>query len=470
MSSISSDRLWSPPILIGALRVVDVTVILAAAVLAYFLRHGDLDLSFAYFMVIAIGVLLMTNTMQAAKLYVFDEIQRLPGQVYKLSMALPVVLLMLLALGFFTKTSGEFSRVWVALWFAISFVGLVAVRAALLVRLRSWQRRGLLTRNLVIIGAGELGQRLVRHLKAMGDPGVRLVGLFDDRRTRVPDEIEGLPVLGEVEDIAAFTRETRVDEIVIALPWDNEPRITACMEKLKTVPVNVDLCPDTIGFRLYNRGVRHLGGVPMLNVSEVPLSGWSLMVKAIEDRVLAGLIFIVLLPLFAAIAVFIKQGSPGPVFFRQRRYGFNNEVITVYKFRTMVDDAAYADGGRQATRGDPRVTRVGAFLRRHSLDELPQLINVIKGEMSIVGPRPHAVVHNEQYAALIDGYLGRHKVKPGITGWAQVNGLRGETDTLDKMEARVRHDIYYVDNWSLLFDLRILLLTLFVGFRSEHAY
>jgi putative colanic acid biosynthesis UDP-glucose lipid carrier transferase len=194
------------------------------------------------------------------------------------------------------------------------------------------------------------------------------------------------------------------------------------------------------------------------------------VVKAAEDRILATLILLLALPTLLTIAALVKLDSSGPVLFRQRRFGFKNDVFTVLKFRSMAADADRDGTVPQATRGDPRVTRLGAFLRRHSLDELPQFLNVIKGDMSIVGPRPHAVAHNEQYAGLIDDYLVRHKVKPGITGWAQVNGLRGETDTIEKMEARVQHDLYYVDNWSLLFDLRIILLTLFVGFRSDQAY
>jgi putative colanic acid biosynthesis UDP-glucose lipid carrier transferase len=208
----------------------------------------------------------------------------------------------------------------------------------------------------------------------------------------------------------------------------------------------------------------------MFNLWEPPLSSWSVVVKAAEDRILATLILLLALPTLLTIAAVVKLDSSGPVLFRQRRFGFKNDVFTVLKFRSMAADADRDGTVPQATRGDPRVTRLGAFLRRHSLDELPQFLNVIKGDMSIVGPRPHAVAHNEQYAGLIDDYLARHKVKPGITGWAQVNGLRGETDTIEKMEARVQHDLYYVDNWSLLFDLRIILLTLFVGFRSDQAY
>jgi Undecaprenyl-phosphate glucose phosphotransferase len=213
-----------------------------------------------------------------------------------------------------------------------------------------------------------------------------------------------------------------------------------------------------------------LAGVPMLAVLERPLSGWNFVLKALEDRVLAAILIVLFAPILLLIAVAIKLDSRGPVFFRQKRYGFNNNPITVYKFRSMHVGAASDDSVQQARRNDPRVTRVGAILRRTSLDELPQLFNVFSGEMSLVGPRPHAVVHNEQYAKIIDDYLSRHRVKPGITGWAQVNGLRGETDTPEKMARRVQFDLYYIDNWSLLFDVKILMLTPFLGFVNKNAY
>ena len=463
-------ELSSPAVVLGVLRVADLVVVVVAAVLAYWLRHGHIDAPFSYLVVTVIGAVLLANALHAGKLYVFESLMELTQQVHKLSMALPVVFLVLLALGYFTKTSEQLSRIWLLMWFGLSFAGLVSLRALLLLNLRSWQRRGWLTRNLLIVGAGETGQRLVHHLNAQADPALKILGLFDDRRTRVPSEVEGHAVIGVIDDIPEFIRANRVDEIIIALPWTNKPRLIECMDKLKSVPMAVRLCPDTMGFHLYNRSVSHLGGVPLFNVWEPPLSGWSVLVKAAEDRILAVLIVLLVLPTMLTIALLVKLDSPGPVLFRQRRFGFNNDVITVLKFRSMVENADPGDAVPQATRDDPRVTRLGAFLRRHSLDELPQFFNVIKGDMSIVGPRPHAVAHNEQYAALIDGYLARHKVKPGITGWAQVNGLRGETRTLEKMEARVQHDLYYVDNWSLLFDLRIILLTLFVGFRSDQAY
>ncbi|MCH7930015.1 MAG: undecaprenyl-phosphate glucose phosphotransferase [Proteobacteria bacterium] len=465
-----SDGFRSPTVVLGVLRLADVVVVGLSAGLAYWLRHGHLDAPFTYVVMTVIGVVLVANVLHAAKVYVFETALEFTAQVHKLSISLPMVFLILMALGYFTKTAEDLSRIWMALWFVLSFGGLVVVRTLLLIHLHHWQRRGWLTRNLVIIGAGETGRRLVRHLIDNAEPGTRLLGLFDDRRTRVPAEIEGYEVLGTVSDIVAYVRDHRVDEIIIALPWTNKPRVIDCMNKLRSVTSSVHLCPDTIGFHLYNRGVSHLAGLPLFQVWKPPLSGWSVVVKAVEDRVLSALILLLIIPTMAVIALLVKLDSPGPVLFRQKRYGFNNNLITVYKFRSMVADPASADGAQQATRDDARVTRLGGFLRRYSLDELPQFFNVLKGEMSIVGPRPHAVPHNEQYTEVINDYLARHKVKPGITGWAQVNGLRGETDLIEKMEARVEHDLYYVDNWSLLFDLRIILLTLLVGFQSKDVY
>jgi Undecaprenyl-phosphate glucose phosphotransferase len=279
-----------------------------------------------------------------------------------------------------------------------------------------------------------------------------------------------VPVLGTVDDLVERARHDHLDTIIVALPWASTDRVSACLEKLRMIPANVQLCPDVLRLGSPFRGVTSTSGVPMIKVFDRPLSGWSYFIKVAEDRVLAAILLILALPLFAGIAVLIKLDSPGPVFFRQPRFGFNNNVFTVYKFRTMYDGRPAEPGVPQATRDDARITRIGALLRRHSLDELPQLFNVLKGEMSIVGPRPHAVAHNQSYAPVINGYLARHRVKPGITGWAQVNGLRGETQAPEKMAARVQHDLFYIDNWSLLFDLRIIALTALVGFSGKHAY
>src|SRR6185437_7559524 len=230
------------------------------------------------------------------------------------------------------------------------------------------------------------------------------------------------------------------------------------------------LCAHSLRLNIPVRGFTSFAGLPLLHVFERPLGGWGGFWKGLEDRVLGSLILAISLPVMAAVAALIKLDSRGPVLFRQKRYGFNNNEITVFKFRTMHHDRSPDPTVPQARRNDPRVTRIGGLLRRTSLDELPQLFNVLRGDMSLVGPRPHAVAHNEQYAKIIDGYLGRHRVKPGITGWAQVNGLRGETDTPEKMRMRVQFDLFYIDNWSLLLDLKILLLTGFSGFVHRNAY
>ena len=269
-----------------------------------------------------------------------------------------------------------------------------------------------------------------------------------------------------------FAGTTAIDQIVITLPQHAATRRLACFEKLRHLPVDVRLSPDLPGLELAGRGMTELAGMPLLRVFDRPLTGWSAFAKGVEDRVLATLVLALAAPVMLGIALLIRLGSPGPVVYRQRRYGFDNRPIEVLKYRTMFVEQCDDDAGAlvSARRHDPRVTPIGRLLRRTSLDELPQFLNVLRGEMSIVGPRPHAVAHHERYAGLIDGYLARHRVKPGITGWAQVNGLRGEADTLARMQERVRYDLHYIENWSLLLDLRIILRTLLVGFSHPNAY
>jgi Undecaprenyl-phosphate glucose phosphotransferase len=465
----------SPAVVIGLLRVADAVIVLLAASAAWITRFHDepsKDLGIeAYATVLA--VLLTIHILQAAGLYNFSQLTNLFGQVGRLLLAWAAVMLSLLALGFITKMNREIaetSRLWVGLWFIYGFFGLFTARMVLKHQIQRWQAGGRLTRNLVVVGAGEHGQRLIEHLTRHGNTAERVIGVFDDRHSRVPEYVSGFPVLGSVNDLLTFARSSPIDQVIVALPWDAENRLLAWMKKLRSLPVDVRLCPDMIGFHLPHRQVTHVGGVPMLNVFDKPLAGWNYIVKSMEDRVLAAAILVLILPVLLVLCALIKLDSRGPVLFRQKRYGLNNEVIEVFKFRSMYIDRCEDQVVTQATRHDPRVTRIGRILRRTSLDELPQFLNVLGGTMSIVGPRPHAIAHNEQYSRLIDEYLARHRVKPGITGWAQVNGLRGETETLEKMEQRVRYDLYYIENWSLLFDIRIILRTLFVGFSHPNAY
>ncbi|MDH3663091.1 MAG: undecaprenyl-phosphate glucose phosphotransferase [Alphaproteobacteria bacterium] len=471
-----SRRDWLlPGVVVGMLRLSDALTVILASLIAYITRFRDFD-DLGTFQIYGcvIAVLLTINIFQLAGLYDFNKLANLYAQTPRLLGCWALVMIGLLALGFLAKVHlVASSRLWVAMWFGYGFVGFFAMRILLRHQIRRWQQAGRLARNVAIVGTGPHGKRLIEHMTGNRSQAERIVGVFTDlkRDADSVSSVGGYPVLGGIDDLVETARRSVIDQVIVALPCSAEQRILDLMKTLRSLPIDVRLCPDMIGFHLPDRTVSHVGGVPMLNVFEKPLTGWGLILKGMEDRVLAGLILLLISPLLLLITVLIKLDSRGPVLFRQKRYGFNNEVIEVLKFRSMYTDRCSPDSHvPQATKEDPRVTRVGRFLRRTSLDELPQFVNVLTGNMSIVGPRPHAVAHNEQYAGVIDQYLGRHRVKPGITGWAQVNGLRGETETLEKMEQRVRYDLYYIDNWSLLFDLRIIFRTLFVGFSDPNAY
>lgn len=320
--------------------------------------------------------------------------------------------------------------------------------------------------SAVIIGANDVSVRFANTITRNRNLSLQVAGYFDDRsEDRRPNGMSH-PMLGRMSDIAVYVRKHNIKMIIISQPISAQPRIRQLLDDLADTTASVYFLPDIYVFDLMQARFANLGGMPVIGIRESPFTGSSSLVKRISDLVLALMIQIMLTPLMLVIAVAIKATSSGPVIFRQRRYGLNGEEIIVYKFRSMT---VMEDGGKvvQAKKGDQRVTSIGAFLRRSSLDELPQFINVLQGRMSIVGPRPHAVAHNEQYRKLIKGYMLRHKVKPGITGWAQVNGLRGETETLDKMEARIEYDLDYLRNWSLWLDILIILRTVLVVLKRD---
>ena len=376
----------------------------------------------------------------------------------------PIVAL-LLFLGWASQTLNAFDTRVLLVW-------AIATPAALFVAHRLlpvlWPRvlaaEGL-RKTAVIAGANDLGRKLAAR---MSNPmlGVRCVGFFDDRDA---SRIEIKDTLGSISRLADFVRENQIDYIYIALPMASQPRILKLLEDLRDTTASIYFVPDIFVFDLIQARVGSIGGLPVVAVCETPFRGVNGVVKRISDVVFASLILLLISPLMLAIAVGVKLSSPGPILFKQRRYGLDGKRIVVYKFRSMTV-AEDGDVVKQATRNDSRVTKFGAFLRKTSLDELPQFINVLQGRMSIVGPRPHAVAHNELYRKLIRGYMIRHKVRPGITGLAQVNGYRGETDTVDKMKARIEYDLAYLRNWSLLLDLQIILKTVVVVLQKQNAY
>jgi putative colanic acid biosynthesis UDP-glucose lipid carrier transferase len=324
-------------------------------------------------------------------------------------------------------------------------------------------------RPALIVGAGELGAKVARALAADSLSGRDLLGFFDDRTAERLDPSTAGRVLGRLAELSREIDRLGVREVYITLPLGSQPRIQQLLEQLQGTTASLYFVPDVFGISIIQGRLQDLNGVPVVGICETPFTGTNGLVKRLSDIVLASLILLLIAPLLLVIAIGVKLSSPGPVIFRQRRNGLDGEEIEVYKFRSMrvMENGAAV---KQATKDDPRITRFGAFIRRTSLDELPQFVNVLQGRMSIVGPRPHAVAHNEEYRQLIKAYMVRHKVRPGITGWAQVNGLRGETDTIEKMRQRVEYDLQYLRNWSLALDLQIIVRTVRLMLFDRNAY
>jgi Undecaprenyl-phosphate glucose phosphotransferase len=381
---------------------------------------------------------------------------------------------MLLAGVFFLKVGYDFSRVWFALWYAAGATALLTQRFAVSSIVRHWTRQGRLFRRAAIYGGGTITEKLISELEIDVDSDVRIMGIFDDRGDERGDRIvSGYPRLGGRDDLVAFARKTRLDVVIIALPITAETRLLQLMQSLSILPTEVKMPAGSSQLRFTRDTYSRVGNVAMIDLLEKPIADWGTVAKWAFDKIVATLALILLAPVMLAVAVAIKLDSPGPVLFRQKRHGFNNELIEIFKFRSMYTDRCDKNAATLVSKNDPRVTSVGRFIRKTSLDELPQLFNVLTGGLSLVGPRPHALeakAAGRLYVAVVDGYFGRHKVKPGITGWAQINGWRGETDTPEKIQKRVEHDIYYIENWSLVLDVYILLKTPFALLKSENAY
>ena len=361
------------------------------------------------------------------------------------------------------------SSIYMFLIFSLCGIGLIRVSCFFL--LRTLSRRGIIGRNLAVLGVGPQGTRFLEKITRDPPYFTRVIGVFSDDPGFTATTHGGFPVLGDIRMLLAHARAGHVDDVVVAMPWSADRTVAATVETLKELPVNVYLGADLVGFDLTFRPV--IGSFSQLSMFEVtqrPISGWNAALKKVFDYLFSSIALFILSPLLLIVAAAIKLDSRGPVFFMQQRLGFNNQPFSIYKFRSMYVDADRDGTVRQARRGDPRVTRVGRIIRATSVDELPQLFNVLDGSMSLVGPRPHALSHNEEYGRQIRGYFARHKVKPGITGWAQVNGLRGETAEIERMRQRVEHDVYYTENWSLLFDIKIIVMTMFVVLFQRTAY
>ncbi len=420
-----------------------------------------------------LGSLFTIVVLHVGGLYKFENFRSTYSQATRACLLWSAAIVTLIVLAFLAKLSATYSRGWLLTWWASGSIALASVHVLAGHVLATWQQSGRLRRSIAIYGAGEAAQRVVTALKQRHYDDIDIVGIYDDRENRRPDQIEGYAVTGGLEALIDHNRRDPVETILIALPISAEDRIATLVDKLRSIPADIEVSLDINGRKLIHSGVVDIAGVPALRLVNRPLPDWHAIVKLIEDYVLGSIILLTISPLMLLIAVAIRLDTPGPIIFRQRRFGFNNKPIVVYKFRTMHDDMGDPSGTARTRKNDPRVTRVGRYLRRTSLDELPQFINVLQGRLSIVGPRPHALTMkaaDKLYHEAVAAYAVRHRVKPGVTGWAQINGLRGETDTMEKAADRIAHDLYYIDNWSLPLDLKIIALTVVKGFQDPNAY
>lgn len=367
-----------------------------------------------------------------------------------------------------------FAGFWPLQWLLLCGVYFAASRVAVQIWARPLLQAGRFRRRIAIVGGGKAAEEAITILENSKALDVEIVGLFDDRfDKRSPESIRKHKKLGNIAELADFARKQRVDLIVVAIPMTAEQRLLQILERLWQLPVDIRISAASSQLKFSRRSYAYLGDLPLLSVFDRPLSSWSEFLKNALDKSVATLAIICLSPVMVLVAVAVKLESKGPILFKQKRFGFNNQLIEVYKFRSMYTDRADAAASQLVTRNDPRVTQVGRIIRKTSLDELPQLFNVLKGTLSLVGPRPHATQAKAAgglYDQVVEGYFARHKVRPGITGWAQINGWRGETDTVEKITQRVKHDLEYIDQWSLGLDLYILARTPLSLLKSENAY
>jgi Undecaprenyl-phosphate glucose phosphotransferase len=457
-------------------KLADFLAVVLSGILAYglYIDHilGGTDV-FPQYLVIIIGSgILFVIAYRNRNGYSIGRIRDIRRQCLLALATWGGVILFLLVIGFVLKMSNMYSRGWGLLWAINATCLLLLVRILLRVILRQSSRLGRFTRATVIVGGGKECEILLSTL-GVKNVEIEVVGVFDDRKTRIAPVVGGRKVLGTTDDLVSLARQFSIDQIIIALPLSAVDRIAEISRKLAVLPVDLRLSFDAFRPAFSIQGLDYIDGIPTAKLAERPLKHWHGVAKWLEDKIIGIFLLILFAPLMGLIALLIKLDSRGPVLFIQERFGFNNNIVRVWKFRTMHTDRADPTGATQTRRNDERVTRLGRILRALSLDELPQLFNVIRGEMSLVGPRAHPLgmkAGDRLYYDAVREYSGRHRVKPGMTGWAQINGLRGEVDTEERGRQRVVYDLHYIEHWSFWMDVKILFQTLSVVFSRKNAY
>jgi len=474
--SAGSATQISTAILSGTLRALEFSATASIGLIAALVYVDELYVAFRGDYLLALALVATTTVVifELLGLYKVSAFAKPLRQLPMVALGWTIAFAILIAALFFLKQGHLFSRVWLALWFVAGGTMLAAGRTLLAGLVHHWARSGRLYRRAVVYGGGQVAEQLIAALEKEAVGEIRISGIFDDRDgQRSGALISGYPRLGGLADLVNFCRKTRIDLVIVALPIAAEHRLVDVMKSISLLPVDVKLPASSTTLRFSPRTYSRIGDVAMIDLHDAPITDWGRVSKWLFDKVIGITALILLSPVMLAAAVAIKIDSRGPVLFRQKRYGFNNELIDVFKFRSMYVDQCDATAKRLVTRDDPRVTAIGRFIRKTSIDELPQLFNVVRGDLSLVGPRPHALhakAANQLYDEVVEGYFARHKVKPGITGWAQINGWRGETDTPEKIRKRVEHDLYYIENWSVFLDLYILIMTPLALLKGDNAY
>jgi Undecaprenyl-phosphate glucose phosphotransferase len=469
------DNAISPSVFAGGVRAIETVLVIVTGYACYFAYlHGAIGDVWVYNSAIALGSLLSLFIFHTAHVYSTTAFRSYVRTLPRILLGWILVFALLAGIAFVLKLGDTYSRLWTGLWFVSGFAAITLFRIGLALAVRHLSIANRLHRRAVVVGGGAAGVDLIRAIESDPEADIEICGVFDDRNDeRVPSQIAGHPKLGTVDELVEFGRLTRIDMLLVTLPIRAETRLLQLLRKLWILPVDIRLAAHANELRFRPRSYAFVGQVPMLAVFDKPIADWDYVVKSAFDRVVSALLILMLSPVMLAVAMAVRLESRGPVIFRQKRYGFNNELIEVYKFRSMYTGRCDANASKLVTKDDPRVTGVGRFIRKTSLDELPQLFNVLKGQLSLVGPRPHALqakAEDKLYDDVVDGYFARHRVKPGITGWAQINGWRGETDTREKIERRVEHDLHYIENWSIWFDIYILAMTPIALADSRSAY
>ncbi|MFC5989647.1 undecaprenyl-phosphate glucose phosphotransferase [Limoniibacter endophyticus] len=465
----------SPSMVSGLLRIYEFLLIAASGFLVFYHYVGvPGPLTAYYFGAILCCASLSVALLEFARCYSVHSLFHPFRRIGLVAGLLALSFALLAVIGFFLKISDVFSRVWLAGWFAMSLISVGTSRIILSRLFQRWARNGRIERRAVIVGGGKNAETLIRALEEQPYNDIRICGMFDDRDDRrSPPLVAGYPKLGTVSELIEFARIAHIDLLIVAIPITAEERVLTMLKKLWVLPVDIRLSAHSTELTFRPRAYSYIGAVPMLDVMDKPINDWDSVAKRIFDIVFSLIGIILFSPIMVATAIAIKLDSKGPILFKQKRHGFNNEEIDVYKFRSMYTEMSDPTAKKAVTRNDPRVTRVGRIIRKTSIDELPQFFNALLGSLSLVGPRPHAVsaqTHNLLYNEVIDGYFARHRVKPGVTGWAQINGFRGEMDTNEKIRLRTEYDLFYIENWSLWFDLKILVLTPVRLLNTENAY